>query len=79
MVGGGGERKQVAYKFYKKPVSTRLLTPYRSAQSFNGKMATLSQEVFRVMSNSNEMVTTEERFEMLEDLSDRLKISGGLI
>ena len=76
MEGSAGERKKVGYQFYKKSVSSRMLTPYRSAQSHNGKIATLSQEVFRVMANCNEFVTLEERKELLEDLSDRLRISG---
>ena len=76
LVGGVGERKQIGYRFYKKEVSSRLLTPYRSAQAFNGKMATLSQEVFRVLSNCNEVVTMVEKKELLEDLSDRMRVSG---
>ena len=67
LVGDKGSRKQIAYRFYKKPVSSRMLTPYRSAQSHNGKVAQLSQEVFRILSNCNEFVTLEERMELLED------------
>ena len=53
-----------------------MLTPFRSAQSHNGKIASLSQEVFRIMSNCNEFVSVAERTELLEDLSERLKMSG---
>merc|ERR1712208_250415 len=56
----GGGKKFLGYKFYKKPISSRWVTPFRSAQGLNGKISTLSQDVFRVLSNSNWTVTSKE-------------------
>ena len=63
---GAGCRRRVAYKFYKKPVSTKYVTPYRSAQAINGKIATLSQDVFRILANCSDSVRPEERAELLD-------------
>merc|ERR1712105_32193 len=42
----------------------------------NGKVATLSQDVFRLLSNSNWAVTREEKVEMLDKFCGRLEMSG---
>ena len=47
---GGGKRK-FEYMFYKKEVSSLAVTPYISAQPLNGKVASLSQDVVRILSN----------------------------
>ena len=41
-----------------------------------GRLATLSQEVFRVLGNCNDEVTINEKLELLEEFSARMKISG---
>ena len=63
MVGGlvGEERRSVGYKHFKKLMSSKWVTPHRSAQGMNGKIATLSQDVFRLLSNSNWAVSKEEK------------------
>merc|ERR1711888_132081 len=47
---GGGKRK-IDDLFFKKPVSSSMVTPYRSAQPLNGKVASLSQDVVRILYN----------------------------
>ena len=64
MESDGGARK-VGYKFYKKGVSTNLVTPYKSAQAINGKIASLSQDMFRIMANCNVEVTMNKKVEMI--------------
>ena len=48
----------------------------RSAQSLNGKIATLSQEVYRVLSNCSKDIKREEQVELLEEFTNRLQVSG---
>ena len=76
MGGGGRVRRYVGYKFYKKAVSTRFVTPFRSAQAINGKVASLSQDVFRILANTNEVMTQSEVVNMLDDFCHRLEVSG---
>ena len=45
----GGGRKKFEYMFYKKEVSSMAVTEFRSAQPLNGKVASLSQDVVRVI------------------------------
>ena len=71
-----GERRKIGYSFYKKPMSSKWVMPYKSAQAMNGKMSSLSQDVFRTLANNNEFVTKQEKTEMLEKFADRLRISG---
>ena len=71
-----GRRKKLQYRFFKKPGSTPLVTPMRSAQSINGKIATLSQEVFRILTNCSRDVTRDEEVELLETFTKRLQVSG---
>ena len=52
------------------------MTPFRSAQALNGKIATLSQDMFRIQANCNGLVTEKERVELTEDFCDRLQASG---
>ena len=75
-VENGGGRRLVGYKFYKKPVSSVFVTPFHSAQALNGKISSLSQDVFRIQSNCNFAVTQEERVELVEVFCDRLRWSG---
>ena len=67
-----GERKKVEYRFFKKPGSSPLVTPYRSAQSTNGKIASLSQEVYRILSNCSREIARAEQVELLETFCKRL-------
>ena len=79
MVGGAegtGSRRRKGYMFYKKPVSSKLVTPYRSAQATNAKIASLSQDVFRTLANCNYGVSIDEQVELLEVFSERLRVSG---
>lgn len=69
-------KNKIGYMFYKKEVSTNLVTPYRSAQPINGKICSLSQDVFRVMSNSNYVVTMDEKIAMLDNFCARMEASG---
>ena len=72
----GGGRRLVGYKFFKKPISSKFVTPFHSAQTLNGKIASLSQDIFRMQSNGNFAVTKEERIELVESFCDRLRWSG---
>ena len=77
MVGGGARvRKTVGYKFYKKAVSTKFVTPFRSAQALNRKVASLSQDVFGIQANTSKVVTHSEVIDMLDDFCHRLEVSG---
>ena len=72
---GGGSRL-VEYIFFKKEVSSQELTPYRSAQPLNGKVATLSQEVVRILSNCEKTTEKATKMECLEGFCARLNRSG---
>ena len=76
MVGEEGDKKMIGYKFYKKGVSSNWVTPYRSAQGMNGKVASLSQDVFRLLSNSNWAVSQAEKVELIDRFCGRLEMSG---
>ena len=71
-----GRCKQIRYRFFKKPLSSKWVTPYESAQPINGKIASLSQDTFRILSNSSQNATKGEKVEMLETFCERLRYSG---
>ena len=73
---GVGRSKRINYLFFRKPLSTKLVTPYRSAQSVNGKMASLSQDVFRILSNCSREAEKSDVMGCLEDYCERLRKSG---
>ena len=73
---GKNLKRKLAYRFYKKKVSSPLLMPFRSAQPINGKVASLTQDVFRIMSHCSPDTSIEERRNFLEEFSSRLEASG---
>ena len=64
------------YRFFRKPLSSDWVTPFNSAQPMNGKMATLSQDVFRMLNNCSLDITRTERVEILESFCSRLRFNG---
>ena len=72
---GGGKRK-IDYLFFKKPVSSSMVTPYRSAQPLNGKVATLSQDVVRLLSNCEKGTDHSDVMYCMEKFTMRLQRSG---
>ena len=73
---GTGQKRKVRYRFYKKPMSSPYVTPFRLVQPLNGKIASLSQNVFRLMSNRSDETSVAERMEILDKFSSRLEVSG---
>ena len=67
---------KVGYIFYKKRVSSNLVIPFRSAQPMNGKIASLSQDVYRIMSNCEKNTARETVIACLEDFCTRLRDSS---
>ena len=72
----GGGRRRISYLFYKKGVSTNWVTPYKSAQPLNSKVASLSQDVYRIISNCEKDVPRDEVVKCLDKFCARLKLSG---
>ena len=71
-----GQKNKIEYLFYKKLVSTNLVTPYRSAQPLNGKVASLAQDAVRILSNCDRGANHAEVMECLEKFATRLQRSG---
>ena len=43
--------RKIKYRYFRKPMATKLVTDFNSAHSMSSKVATLSQEVYRHLSN----------------------------
>ena len=69
-------RRKIQYRFYRKPMATNLVTDFKSAHSMNSKMATLTQDVYRVLANCSPDTEMVEKCILLEAFIDRLKISN---
>ena len=72
----GGTRRKIQYRFYRKPMATNLVTDFNSAHSLNSKIATLSQDVYRILANCCPDTETVEKCTLLEDFIERLKVSS---
>ena len=70
-----GRMRRLQYRFYRKPMATDLVTDYHSAHSLNSKIATLTQDVYRIMSNCSPETTLEEKSAHLEEFTRRLRLS----
>merc|ERR1711895_197308 len=70
-----GRMRRLQYRFYRKPMATDLVTDYHSANSRNSKIATLTQDVYRIMSNCSPETTVDERSAHLEEFIRRLRLS----
>ena len=67
-------RRKIQYRFYRKPMATNLVTDFNSAHSLNSKIATLSQDVYRILANCSPDTETVEKCTLVEDFIDRLKV-----
>merc|ERR1712215_569228 len=65
----------IQYRLYRKPMATDLVTWDHSAHSLNSKIATLTQDVYRIMSNCSHETTVDERSAHLEEFTRRLRLS----
>ena len=72
----GWARRKIQYRFYRKPMATNLVTDFNSAHSLNSKIATLSQDVYRILANCSPDTETVEKCTLLEDFIERLKVSS---
>ena len=70
-----GKKRRLQYRFYRKPMATDLVTDYHSTHSLNSKIATLTQDVYRIMSNCSPDTGLEERKAHLEEFTRRLRLS----
>ena len=68
--------RKIQYRYYRKPMATNLVTDFNSAHSMNSKMATLSQDVYRLLANCSPDTEMAEKCIILEAFIDRLKISN---
>ena len=69
-------KKRIMYSFYEKPMASPFSVMEKSALPENSKNATLAQELVRRMMNTSELLTQEERNEVIEKFIIRLKRSG---
>merc|ERR1711888_198478 len=60
MTDDEGWGRRIQYRFFRKPLSSKWVTPYNSAQPINSKIATQSQDTFRILNNCSKDVTKEE-------------------
>merc|ERR1712030_19899 len=67
--------RKICYRYYRKPMATKLVTDFNSAHSMNAKVATLSQDVYRHLSNCSPDTEIAEKCNILESFIDRLIIS----
>ena len=67
---------KVIFEHYEKPMKSNLVVQRRSALSENVKVASLTQEVVRVLLNCSEDLDDAKRVDHLNDLSVKLKTSG---
>merc|ERR1712055_1194187 len=67
--------RKICYRYYRKPMATKLVTDFNSAHSMNAKVATLSQDVYRHLSNCSPDTEMAEKCNILESFIDRLIIS----
>merc|ERR1712030_184379 len=65
--------RKIKYRYYRKPMATKLVTDFNSAHPMNSKIATLSQEVYRHLSNCSPDTDMTEKSTILESLIDRLR------
>ena len=70
-----GRMRRLQYRFYRKPMATDLVTDYHSAHSLNSKIATLTQDVYRIISSCSPETELEERKAHLEKFTRRLRLS----
>ena len=68
--------KIVLYEHFVKPMKSNLVVQRRSALSENTKVASLTQEVVRVMLNCSEDLEDSKRVEHINNLSVKMKTSG---
>merc|ERR1712082_311127 len=69
-------RRKIQYRFYRKPMATNLVTDFNLAHSLNWKIATLSQDVYRILANCSPDTEMVEKCTLLEDFINRLKVSS---
>ena len=67
---------RILFEHFEKPMKSNLVVQRRSALSENVKVASLTQEVVRVMLNCSEDLSDDIRVEHLNKLSVKLKTSG---
>jgi hypothetical protein len=75
-MGEGDNKRRVVYKFYAKEVSTKYTILRQSAHSSKIKFSTLVQECVRRLLNTSDLVTKEEKREIMEAYNCRMKRSG---
>ena len=69
-------RSRIFYSFFEKPMSSPFCILEQSALPENTKIASLSQEVVRRMLNTSELVSQQERNQVIETFITKLRVSG---
>ena len=70
------KEEKILYRYYEKPMSSKLVTAKQSAMGQNGKMASLSQELIRRMKNTNLDLDQSQCDKVIDDYSVKLVSSG---
>ena len=71
----GNGREQVEVTIHVLQKAYGVVTDNHSAHSLNSKIATLTQDVYRIMSNCSPDTELEERKEHLEEFTRRLRLN----
>ena len=67
---------KIVYKFYRKPIASKLLTHRNSAMSMNKKMEIVTQECFKRLHNTSDLMDSETKISLLTEFMRDLKSSG---
>ena len=67
---------KIVYKFYRKPIASKLLTHGNSAMSMNKKMEIVTQECFKRLHNTSDLMDSETKICLLTEFMRDLKSSG---
>ena len=70
------EDNRTLYAFYEKPMATNMMIQKKSAMPENMRMSSLNQEMYRRMTNTSELVTLEQRLEIVDQYGQKLTNSG---
>ena len=68
--------RMIIYEHYEKPMKSNLVVQRKSALSENVKVASLTQEVVRVLLNCSEDLEDKSRVDHLNNLSVKMRTSG---
>ena len=71
-----GSTSRITYKYYEKPMNSKYVILESSAMAHNPKMQSLSQEVHRRLSRTDELTSQTEKDRILDAFCDKMLKSG---